>query len=57
MYRSLTFQDARLDVFDARVLRKEDRFRAELDRLQTGLAQAQQQAFFFSSVAAGLGRF
>lgn len=55
--RSLTFQDARLDEFDARVLRKEDRFRGELIRLQTGLAQAQQQAFFFSTFASGLGRF
>lgn len=55
--RSLTFQDSRLDVFDARLLRKEERFRNELIRLQTGLAQAQQQAFFFSTFASGLGRF
>lgn len=55
--RSLTFQDSRLDEFDARLLRKEERFRNELIQLQTGLAQAQQQASFFSAFASGLGRF
>ncbi len=55
--RFLTFQDSRLDEFDARLLRKEERFRNDLIRLQTGLAQAQQQAAFFSAFASGFGRF
>ena len=55
--RSLIFQDTRLDEFDERLLRKEDRFRDELIRLQVGLAQAQQQAAAFNAFSAGFLRF
>lgn len=52
---AVQFQNERIDTFDDRLDRKVERFRLEMVRLQTALAQIQQQSAFFSMFSSRLG--
>ena len=52
---ALRFQSDRIDTFNDRLESKVERFRLEMIKLQTVLAQVQQQSAFFSSISSRLG--
>ena len=52
---ALRFQSDRIDTFNDRLESRVERFRLEMIKLQTVLAQVQQQSAFFSSISSRLG--